>query len=985
MVSPRSSDRMIGRDAELGTLRDVFAAGRDGQPRVVVVHGEAGIGKTRLLDEFLREAGRTTTGPPVVVALGQCIDIGEIGAPYTPIRRLLRELYRGVGDDAFRAAARTPSVTARLGALLPELGDDAPAQPAGADQVTEAIESLIEGLSAAHHLVLVIEDMHWADAATLALLRTLSVTLRGAHVTVIMTYRSDDVGRGHPLRPLLADLERNRSVTAVGVRRLTADESAELARSAGADLSTEDLEAIASRSDGVPFFVEELVDLGGGSLPETLRGLVLARYERLSESARAVVGVVSAGGVRVEHALLEEVWLQDGAELRSGLREAIAENVLVADEDGYAFRHALIRESVHGDLLPNERAELHRRFAESLDRDRAAGDRYRAGEAAEHWLLARDLPRAFDATVVAREQARRSFASVSAAHLGERLLELWPQVPDARDRAGRSEIAMATAVAEEWRDLSDAHRMLRVCRAALASAEDDAVDRALLLRATTVALFVLSRHVDALGELRRGLALVETRTDRRALIAKARLMALMLAFGDSLVGGEQNRRELAANAVAAAETAEDPNALAAVLKSAAWVASDYGDSAASAALIRRIADLDVDVATKLDAIISETDGLIRMGRFADAVALGEPAVALATEVGLQRGVGSMISTNVGEALFAIGDAARADEVLELADSHLRGSPQFRSFVLRTRGLISSWGDRSQDNMSARAREADFISDACHEDAEEHVGWIEHDVEAALNRLADVTGSDRRRALVAGAIACVSDIDASQLIESPGLSRRILPGVARAVTEAALLGIDGQAGAELARLIDAIAAGLQDDEPARACQALIEAERARAVGDDIDHWMLAVGITSEGFLPVRYLHYARYRYAETLVAAGRRGEAAEVLAEIVTHAPAQGAAVVARWAHDLGARAGIPLPGRMSPAARSALADASLTRRELQVLELVADGLTNPQIGERLFISPKTASVHVSAILVKIGAANRTEAAALFAATPSAGP
>ena len=286
MPALASSPRMIGRRAELDTLLEAFDDGVTGHPRTVIVRGEAGIGKTRLVQEFLAEAsGRARRGLPLVVAIGQCVDLGPIGAPFGPIRRVLRDLHAAVGTDGLREAAGSPAVIATLAALVPGIADDAVAGEERPGEFAEAIEVLLESLSGDRHVVVVIEDLQWADAATLALLKTLASTLRGRHLTIVATYRSDDIDRFHPLKPVLAELDRTRTIIRVEVGRLSPEEVAEqVAQLATADRDLRDVDELADRSGGIPFLVEELVDLGD-------RGL--ARHP-----ARARAGAVCAARPR---------------------------------------------------------------------------------------------------------------------------------------------------------------------------------------------------------------------------------------------------------------------------------------------------------------------------------------------------------------------------------------------------------------------------------------------------------------------------------------------------------------------------------------------------------------------------------------------------------------------------------------------------------------------------------------------------------------
>ena len=986
MNKPASRPVMIGRAAELEVLLDALAAGRAGHPRVVVVRGEAGIGKTRLLQEFRAAAAALTTDPPVVVAVGQCVDIGEIGSPYTPIRRLLRELHAGVGDEAFRAAAQTPTVMAILGTLLPDLAGSAEAPDTGADYITEAIERVIDGLSHDHHLVLVIEDLHWADAATLALLKTLAVTLRGAHVTVIMTYRSDDVGRGHPLRAVLAELDRNRAVTGLEVKRLGPDETARLARDVAGTLDSGAIATIVARSDGVPFFVEELVELGDESLPDTLRGLVLARYERLGDAAREAVGVVAAGGVHVDNDLLEDVHAGDRETLRAGLREALAANVLVADADGYAFRHALIQEAVQGDLLPSERAELHGRYAAALQHRVDAGRLELAAETAEHWFQARDLPRAFVAMATARRHAQSTWAPTTAARLGEHMLELWPQVPDAEERSGSTRTELYAETAYAWRMLDNA-RTLRLVKAGLAvTPEEDRLGRARLHVEAAAAEGNAGAVAASLEIVERALPLLDEDDAAHALV-RARALGLKVTFPASSVGGDEERQRIAVAALEAAERSGDPGTLATCLTHISWPLIDRGELDDALTTIRRAFSPTLPAERRLHATITELDALVRLGRFAEAAAIAERRITLAVDVGLDRSVGAMIAANQAEALLSLGDAVEGLAIAERCLELLSGVPTFRSFCLRLVALTASWDDRGADADRLTERERAEIEAIQLEDPEERIGWAEYTTEAALNRLETERDAAVRARLVGAALGAALTLDEEDFLQGPGTSRRLLPGAARALADADLLRLDPDRRERMRRTIAQAVASQPDDAPARALTALAGAEAARGTrSGESAAWRVAVRIADEGFIPVRLRRHARYRLAEALIADGDRDEAAALLVPLIADSPGDGVAIVARWARELAARADLGIGGAdASPDAPAAASDvSSLTPRELQVLALVAEGLTNPQIGSRLFISPKTASVHVSAILAKIGAANRAEAAALYTAAGAGG-
>lgn len=303
----------------------------------------------------------------------------------------------------------------------------------------EQVLGLLERLAEIEPTVLIIEDAHWADRSTRDLLSFLVRYLRSdARLLTLVTYRSDELHRRHPLRPLLAELGRVDQVTRFELRRLSRREVAEQAASILDGIpDTVDMDVVYARSEGNPLFVEALLSEGdaGETLPDSLRDLLLASVERLPEETQELLRVASAGGARIEHALLTAVAGVDDDALSRALRPAVAGNVLVVDGEGYAFRHALIREAVHDDLLPGERTRLHTRFAEALERDLAILPAPRGAiELAHHWHAAHDALWALVSAWRAAAVARKSAAYGEQLRMLDRVLELWERVPDAAER-----------------------------------------------------------------------------------------------------------------------------------------------------------------------------------------------------------------------------------------------------------------------------------------------------------------------------------------------------------------------------------------------------------------------------------------------------------------------------------------------------------------------------------------------------------------------
>ncbi|KRA22095.1 hypothetical protein ASD65_16345 [Microbacterium sp. Root61] len=955
---------MVGRADALERLRGAFEAGRRGEPRAVVIAGEAGIGKTRLLQEFLRELSDDAAEPRVVVASGQCVDLGPIGAPFTPIRRVLRELYEAVGDGAFRAAAQSPAVISTLASLLPELDSSLPDRVGVADYIAEAVERLLERLSAEHHLVLVIEDVHWADSATLALLSTLALTLRGTHLTIVMTYRSDDVGRGHPLRPVLAELERSRIVTSLELPRLSAEEIAEHIRHLTGDTADGAMiDRIAERSGGIPFFVEELVGLGDDALPDTLRGLILARVDRLDPTARRVVETLCAGGVHVSDEVLARVWTGDADARATGARTAIAAGILTADDDGFTFRHALIREALHDELLPGERIALHRAYALDLQERIDEGEPGLAATAAEHWLAARDDARTFRATADALGEARAAFAIATVAPLGERLLELWDQVPTPERVVGTRYGRLAVDTINLLEDLGASARGLRVAEVALAR-ELPAIDRAELLLVSVRGLSPIAGGWETSRDrMEDALDIVDEDASREAGSVRVRALSLLAQnpHATDPVG-------LLDRAMDIAETADDPDLIATVLRARGVALYGRVPEGSLLADLQRAATLAIDPVRHYSTMNSLAAAYFHLRRYEECIDVALTAYDECVLLGLERGVGAFLLANAAEAQLATGryDAGMATGRRAI---ELRPAQGFHSFAVRTLARAAIWNDRVEDADAAVARMDDTVW--MPDDPDETAGWAVYRTERLLLQ-AETESGGRRAALIDEAIGAIVPVFGAVTQNSAGVREEALPTVAWTLRMAADSGMDAAALA-VPFAQDAAASAERGDN--LTVRALIAAEAACTGSvDAVTGWEQACLVTAADTATRGQRHYARFRLGQALQSQGCEDEAAAAFALVAKQAPADGHALLARWA-----LAGAPRPLRPSASRRRDTTAPTLTSRETEVLGLVAEGLTNPQIGARLFISPKTASVHVSAILAKIGAANRAEAAAWFAA------
>ncbi|GAA3511199.1 helix-turn-helix transcriptional regulator [Aeromicrobium panaciterrae] len=938
---------MIGRDADLRELDAVYAQVVEGEPRAVVVAGEAGIGKTRLLTEFTTRASMSAR-----ILRGQCVDLGEVAPPYAPIAALLRELVDQAGADAVIEAAG-PGREA-IGVLLPELGGDS-AGGASANRLHELVAILLEHFARERPLIVVIEDLHWADDATLTVLKFLLRAVASGPIMIVLTYRSDDVHRGHPLRVFLTEIERGRLAKRLELRRLSRAQVRKQAHSILGRTPDFDLvESVFERSEGVPFFVEELVECEGEVLPETLRDVLLARYERLDEGTRYFLRVLSAGGVRIEHELVEEVFDRGTEELDVAARAALVANVLVVDDSAYAFRHALVREAVHGDLLPGERTRFHARYAEVLA---AADEPGNVTEIAYHWHSASNHAKAFPAMLAAMHHAAGSYAFLTAAQMGERALELWDAVDGAEELAGISRSMLTGKVSAYLLAAGEPERALATIDLAIGMSAEPGPElaRHLLLKGRCIDN---AARPGSIPLLEQALSMLPPGADD-PLRARAlhRLAARYMLEGHLTLGAEMAGQALEL-------------ALRLDFRAAASVASNIrgvsrahsGEVDDGVADLERAKDLaDGDRDAMLRFRVNYSDMLNLLGRYADSVAVADEGLDRAREFGVERSSGAVLASNMIDPLFALGEWERASRLL---DRVIALSPPltFRIYLQRAKVWSTLWRGDLEDAERLFKHSGPHLLALAEVEVQSRLEYVRVAGELALAR------DD-----VPAAWGHLSHVISEEFHSLPGHSVMIYAQAARAL---ARLRADSATEVDVDDAEKRLRERIRADAfwpTAAPWAAVADAELGGTArtGDGVAEWERA--LEASDVLPAQVRPYALMRLAAAQHASGMRSDATATLARSIEDAETLGAGLVTSQARAFAERAGLALEGT---AARREAGSVELTAREQQVLELITEGLTNRQIGERLFISVKTASVHVSAILRKLGASSRTEAAVI---------
>lgn len=992
-VETRSvSPVFVGRADELAVLTDALTRAADGEPQAMLIGGEAGVGKTRLTEEFLCEAARRGA----VVAVGGCVEIGAEGLPFAPFSTALRTLHRQLPDEL---AAATAGQEDELARILPELGETprGPHDEESTARLFELTARMLERLAAERTVVLVLEDLHWADTSTRHLLSYLFRTLAGGRLVVVATYRADDVHRRHPLRPLLAELDRLRTVRRIELPRFSrAEVRRQLAGILASQPEEEFVDSVFDRSDGNAFFVEELVasrNCGSrAGLTESLRDLLLVRVEVLPDRAQRVVRIVAEGGSTVEYPLLRAVAGLTEDELIEALRAAVGANILLAtpDGDGYRFRHSLVREAVSDDLLPGERSRVNRRYAEALEAD---GSLIRAEERtirlASYWYHAGAPAEALPAVLAASVAARRRHAYSEQLRLLERAMELWENTPqevrEALRPADYTEVyppcgcdpattplrrldllAEATVAA---RFGGERERALKITKLALRTLEDDHDPlRAAWFWSERSTLIASLARGDGWAELARAQELVRglppSQVHAQVLVRAAGWGMLHNPGPDNLAAAER------AVAYARMIGAEEIELNARI--TLGCLLTDTGDPELGFselhAVSKRAAELGLTMLAGR-AHINLTSQLEAMGRSTEAVELAEAGANLVKKARLLD-TEAWVRGNMAESLYSLG---RWDEAAEAARQTLlvgqsaapRGSASARlAYLALARGELA---EAAQQLASAHTHFGTHDSQPQHRIP---LYRLAVGIAAGEGRIADV------RAEVAAAVGHGFPL---------GQHRYAWPLLLAAATaEADARGLPAaEAGRDAALdVLRSAARGLATPVPVWAAHgAYVRAELLRAQArDTVADWSAveeAIGPLERPYLLAR----ARHRLAEALLAAGGdRDRAAALLAAAHATSDRLGSRRLREDLALLAQRARLPLTPAAAPAPPEPRTDPAeelgLTSRERDVLRLVAAGSTNRKIAEELFISPKTASVHVSNILAKLGVAGRGEAAAL---------
>ncbi len=957
MAPPSPARVFVGRRGELATLEGTVAGARAGVPAVVLIGGEAGVGKSTLVQEAAHRAG-------VSLLVGRCIPMAGEAIPLAPVAELVRTVRRtSAGVLADLPALEPVGAGMALGA-----GTSERAAPAGA--VLAAVLQLLGRLSAGQPLLVAIEDLHWADALTWDLTDFLARNLTDEHVVVAGTYRDDQVAVSRPHRRRLAELTRLPAVARISLAGLARDEvAATVAQALGRPAPPGLVDDVMRRGEGNPFFTEQLVaaHVAGETIPAVLSDLIVTDLGELDEDARRVVDVLAVAGRDLGHDLLTRLVDLDEDRLDAALRAALeARLIVVSDAERYRLRHHLIGEVAYDELLPSRRRQLHGRIAEALvalpPPVLARPDR--AGELAIHLDRAGDRAAAFVARLNAADAAETMAPGAASRHL-ERALDLWTDVGE--EAAGHDRGQRLWQAAELASGTGSNERAIELAREAFDHHGPPPGGEAWGHERLGRYLWVAGRLGESQVEFDKAAVLLGDDPGREEVRPLAGLAQADLMFGHYGSAEARARRVL----TQLAEATTDPSAWAMAQRVLGVVVAQRGDPAEGINRCRAALGAAPNAQTRALAAAYLGIVLLDAGRYDDAVSEMLAAVDEAHRTGVAASFAGFLDALAAEGLLRLGRYGEAEALL----AQYRLAETFPIGAARLAGAGALVAARRGEHARAHA----LLTEA---ESQPGDTWSRTSVDRCHVETCLALGEWKEAADVADR-ALASGLDALPSARAGFALASVVAGVELALDARARrepVDIDATAARLTARIERARAAFAAGDAhiPAVAAAHLAHAHAAiTALGDaDPDAWAAAA---------------ARWEQVGDgwWVAVARLGEAG---AAATTGDLAQ-AAVALRTAHQLAVAAGAaPLLGRVEALARrtrlsvdtpvpAVLGDAAidrlgLTPREAEVLALVATGQTNREIGEALYVSDKTVSVHVSSILRKLGVTTRVEAAAV---------
>jgi DNA-binding CsgD family transcriptional regulator len=960
----------VGRADEVDRLTRLVRGDADGAA-VVLVTGDAGMGKTRLLEEVRSRSTRVT------VLNGSCLPLSE-SLPYGALADALAALIGPEGrpllDKALSRCA--PFVLPQLTALLPALHAGRPEPPGAATPnrtaLFSAVRDLLAALGADRRTVLVVDDLHWADTGSLDLLTFLARRVP-PDVMVLMSSRRGELSPEDRIlawqETILRDTDREH--LALGPLP-DADVASMVTSLAGPAADPALITDVLRRGGGNPFFTEQLVASADDrrrrsdppQVPETVAHMLLTRVRALSAPATEVASVLAVAARPLAEPELEAC-VVDAAEAATAVGDLLdARLVESAGNDSYRLRHALLEDTVRETLLPSRRAVLHARVAEVL----SARGSEAPGEIAAHWGRAGRFVEEARWSQLAARRAETVFAWREASASWRRVWDLWDELTeDDRPPVTLADVIIG-CVEALWRSGDDdafAEVIERARGEERVRADDWAQAR------------LLSVHAPFLGawDKEEEIALRAQAADHYARTGRPsgeqadnlyRLAYVRLREGREVGSEHEDRLE-------AVRIAEAAGSLAAQVSVGSNLAADMveqGDVDGGVTRLEallRLAQRGTDraaVSAELWTSVMLTDAHLWLLRIPAVVAVGRAGIERAVAHGLSESfASSILVSNLVEGLVLSGDVPAARDLLE---------PYSESSLIQRR-----WPTRlAQADLDVLGGHLSEVIALIHEVRTE--GLDSSELHLYLDELESAAHLWSGHARLAWDVA-LGGLDGMRADREGNRAGLLLAQAARAAADLAEEGVVDPAELTDRLLGRAEVTGCLVPHPSRVLGAAyattFAGELARLSRDGEEEAWRAARDTWAGHGVPHHTAYAGWRLAEVLLDAGRRVEAEQLVAE--GHGLAEGHVPLLNEIEGLARRARLqrPAPWVAETSEKAATTRPyGLTERELDVLRLLATGATNGEIGRRLYMSPKTASVHVTAILRKLGVRGRVQAA-----------
>ncbi|MEP7114027.1 MAG: AAA family ATPase [Ilumatobacteraceae bacterium] len=946
----------VGRRAELATFDRAVADARNGLPSVVLVSGDAGIGKTTIVSETVGRAG-------IGLYMGRSTHIGGDTIPLAPLADLLRQVRR----THPQLVSETPALVTLQhwfapGAAVPELNGS----PHGG--LFAAVLELITELAADAAVVVGFEDLHWADTVTWDLFEYLARNLIDEQVVLVGTYRPSEVANHPNQRTRLAELTRLPAAHRIHLDGLDRNEIAQHVASLLGGAAPDDfVDQVVARGRGNPFFTSELVaaHLSGEAIPIVLSDLISAEIADLDDNARQVLGAVATIGRDASHELLAAVVDLPERDVEAAVRTVIDARMLIVNNEAYRFRHPLLGEVVYADLLPPQRARLHRSVAATLQQQPAdvLGRADRAGELAFHLDRAGDYEGAFSALLTAADAAEMVAPAAAFGHL-ERAFELWD------------------SVGERSAGVNRAHRLWQAADIATTIVGNE--------RAVQLALTASEQGPPPLGAAwgheRLGRYLWAAGRLQESAIEFAQAVAMLgddddptaaavyagLAQAEALAGRDAGAEQWCGKVFELVQSPGDnPGAWSMARRALGIVRSNQGDPVTGVELCGAAMVAAPNAQSRALAGLYLCVTLGDAGEYAAELGTAQDAVAEGHLTGLDRGYGCYFDSLAADALVRLG---RWTEVPIVLARHPRPDtlPVGRLQLARVEAVLAARRGDTSEALAQLEIAHQLPIDGWHAALRDA---MTADVHLALGNW--------DRAAAAAEVGWAATGTTAVL----WAARFAMFGVAAEVEQT----LDWLArrepvdiGATIARLqqrLDAVRSlaasvpgGPQRDTAAHLAHAT--ASLTRLVVSDADAWDEAVarwGDLGDCWATAAAL----VRGAEARAVAGAADRAAAALRRAHELASELGAFPLLAEIDAVSSRTRISIEAPTRVVVDETSAERlGLTPREAEVLALVAAGRTNRQIGEELYVSDKTASVHVSNILRKLGVNSRVDAAAV---------